>query len=118
MRQTIRYHPLHPLPGGRGAPPHADIATNWEESMDLALDHDADECVFFDLETQSLADVKAVGGRKYAADPSTRVLTADFLIDGVHHAWVPDHLWDGAIPRFDVAAATPAECRSPVVVHQ
>jgi DNA polymerase bacteriophage-type len=86
--------------------------------MRLALDHDVEECVFFDLETQSLADVKAVGGRKYASDPSTRVLTADFLIDGVHHAWVPDHLWDGAIPRFDVAAATPAGCGFPVVVHQ
>ena len=86
--------------------------------MELALDHDADECVFFDLETQSLADVKAVGGRKYAADPSTRVLTADFLIDGVHHAWVPDHLWDGPAPRIDAAAVTPAGCRFPVVVHQ
>jgi DNA polymerase len=85
--------------------------------MELALDHDPEECVFFDLETQSLADVKAVGGRKYAADPSTRVLTADFLIDGVHHAWVPDHLWDGAVPRLDVATLTPVGCRSPVVLH-
>src|SRR3954465_8590573 len=85
--------------------------------MELALDHEPDECVFFDLETQSLADIKAVGGRKYAADPSTRVLTADFLIDGVHHAWVPDHLWDGAVPPFDAAAVTPIGGRFPVVVH-
>src|SRR5262245_32886207 len=85
--------------------------------MKLALDHDADDCVFFDLETQSLADVKAVGGRKYAAHPSTRVLTADFLIDGVHHAWVPDHLWDGPPPRLEAEVVTPAGCRSPVVVH-
>ena len=85
--------------------------------MDLALDHDADDCVFFDLETQSFADIKAVGGRQYAAHPSTRVLTADFLIDGVHHAWVPDHLWDGPPPCFDAATVTSAGAGFPVIVH-
>ena len=57
--------------------------------MELVLDHDEREAVFFDLETQSFADLKKVGGRRYAADPSTRVLTAVFLIDGVHHVWIP-----------------------------
>src|SRR5262249_20375996 len=102
-------HPLRSVPfvtWRPGAPPHSPPPPFGGRSrpVQLALDHDAAECVYFDLETQSLADVKAVGGRKYAADPSTRVLTADFLIDGVHHAWVPDHLWDGPAPRFDVAA--------------
>src|SRR5258705_225176 len=111
-----RYSTVTTVTWRPGRPPIRRHHPFWEENMRLALDHDADECVFFDLETQSLADVKAVGGRKYASDSSTRVLTADFLIDGVHHAWVPDHLWDGAIPCFDVAAATPAGCRYPVVV--
>src|SRR5438309_1311024 len=86
--------------------------------MELTLDHKPDECVFFDLETQSLADIKAVGGRKYAAHPSTRVLTADFLIDGGHHAWVPDQVWGGPPPRLDVTAATPIGGRFPVVLHR
>jgi DNA polymerase len=86
--------------------------------MQLALTHDAQECVFFDLETQSLADLKQVGGRKYAADPSTRVLTADFLIDGVHHAWVPATLWPDGPPPLDVTTVTPPDLAAPVVVHQ
>ena len=87
--------------------------------MQLDLDHTPGECVFFDLETQSLADIRATGGRRYAADPSTRILTADFLIDGVHHAWIPDHLWAGSPPPgFDLASVTPAACQFPVVIHQ
>jgi DNA polymerase len=87
--------------------------------MDLVLDHDEREAVFFDLETQSFADLKKVGGRRYAADPSTRVLTAVFLIDGVHHVWIPSGLFSGSAPPFGWgnAAMTPAGCRFPVVVH-
>lgn len=45
--------------------------------------------VFFDMETQSAADLKAVGGRLYAQHPTTRVLSGVFLIDGVFHCWYP-----------------------------
>jgi DNA polymerase bacteriophage-type len=45
--------------------------------------------VFWDCETQSAAELRTVGGRLYAADPSTRVLTAVFHIDGVYHVWIP-----------------------------
>lgn len=85
--------------------------------MHLELNHEAGECVWFDLETQSLADVRKVGGRKYAEHPSTRVLTADFLIDGVHHAWIPAGLWAGGPHPIDIAAVTPAGLTAPVVVH-
>jgi DNA polymerase len=86
--------------------------------MHLELIHDPQECVFFDLETQSLANLKKVGGRKYAADLSTRVLTADFLIDGIHHAWVPNHLWTASPPPINSEMVTPPDVTLPVVVHQ
>ena len=35
-----------------------------------------------DLETWSEADLKTVGTYKYAADPSTDVLCASFVVDG------------------------------------
>jgi DNA polymerase bacteriophage-type len=87
--------------------------------MELVLDHHEREAVFFDLETQSFADLKKVGGRRYAADPSTRVLTAVFLIDSVHHVWIPCDLSSGSAPLFGWgnAAMTPAGSRFPVVVH-
>lgn len=50
---------------------------------------DAPDPVFFDLETQSAADLRAVGGRLYAAHATTRLLSAVFLIDGVYHVWMP-----------------------------
>lgn len=89
-----------------------------ENIMRLDFDHDDTECVYFDLETQSRADLKAVGGRKYTSDPSTRVLTADFLIDGVHRAWVPSTLWWGPVPEMPLSLVQPADCSRPVVVHQ
>src|SRR5262249_15448083 len=92
--------------------------TPWGGKMHLELNHDPRECVFFDVETQSLADLKKVGGRKYAADPSTRVLTADFLIDGAHHAWLPTHRWAGGPPSIDAALVRPPGMDLPVVVHQ
>lgn len=49
--------------------------------------------VYLDFETQSAADLKAVGGRKYAADPSTRVLSLVVLIDDVVITWVPSGLF-------------------------
>jgi DNA polymerase len=85
--------------------------------MHLELTHDPAECVFFDFETQSQADLKKVGGRKYAADASTRVLTADFLIDGTHHAWVPATLWPDRPPPIDATFVTPRGMDTPIVVH-
>lgn len=49
--------------------------------------------VFFDFETSSAADLKEVGGRLYAADPSTRVLSLVALIDDVVHVWIPSTLF-------------------------
>lgn len=49
--------------------------------------------VYADFETQSAADLKAIGGRLYAEDASTRVLSLVALIDGVVHVWVPSTLF-------------------------
>jgi hypothetical protein len=45
--------------------------------------------IFMDLETFSLANLKRVGGRAYANDPSTKIMCACFLVDGVYKLWVP-----------------------------
>lgn len=45
--------------------------------------------IFMDLETYSLANLKMVGGRAYANDPTTRIMCACFLVDGVYKLWVP-----------------------------
>lgn len=55
--------------------------------------------VFFDLETQSAADLRAVGGRLYALDPTTRVLSAVFYVDGVYHVWVPGYFKLKTLPN-------------------
>lgn len=44
---------------------------------------------FIDIETQSAADLPAVGGAAYAADASTRVLSLVVHCNGVTHIWVP-----------------------------
>jgi len=58
--------------------------------------------VFLDFETQSAADLRKVGGRCYAEDPSTRVLTAVILVDGVYHCWVPDYITDEYVHTADL----------------
>ena len=45
--------------------------------------------VLMDIETRSLANLKLVGGRVYADDPSTSILCACFLVEGVYHVWTP-----------------------------
>ncbi|MHB1424980.1 MAG: DNA polymerase [Gemmataceae bacterium] len=78
--------------------------------------HD-DEAVLFDLETRSTADLKAVGGRAYARDPSTQILTLVAQIDGVNHGWVPSTLWPGAVlPRIE-AVTVPKAYGDPGPVH-
>ncbi len=58
--------------------------------------------IFLDFETQSAADLRKVGGRCYAEDPSTRVLTAVALIDGVYHCWVPNYITEEKIDPADL----------------
>jgi DNA polymerase bacteriophage-type len=42
-----------------------------------------------DLETRSCADLRDLGGRRYANHPSTRILTCVALVDGVAVIWAP-----------------------------
>ena len=42
----------------------------------LDFDHAPEEVILFDVETQSAADLREVGGRIYAADPTTRPLVS------------------------------------------
>lgn len=49
--------------------------------------HD-DRVALFDLETESAADLRRVGGRVYAADPTTRVTMMVVYVDGVNYVWI------------------------------
>lgn len=85
----------------------------------LHYDHSPGDLVFFDIETQSDADLKSVGGRAYASHPSTRLLSLVALIDGVYHCWCPTHLWPGEPPKLspcDVWPDTRGEWRDGLVV--
>lgn len=72
--------------------------------------------VFFDLETRSLADLKQVGGRRYAADPSTEVMSLVCTIDGGVHVWVPSSL--GVTLPPDAEIWPDGFDRRPVYVHE
>ena len=56
--------------------------------------------VFFDFETTSACDLPARGGRLYAADPTTQILSLVLDIDRTYHVW---------IPRLDNASELPSE---------
>src|SRR5262245_5757171 len=74
----------------------------------LDFDHGPDEAIFFDVETQSAADLREVGGRIYAADPTTRPLVTVFLIGGRLVVWLPRYLWpDGNVPPLSTQAMAP-----------
>lgn len=45
--------------------------------------------VFMDVETQSTADIRKVGGKAYIRDSSTRLLSAVFRRNGFNVVWVP-----------------------------
>ncbi len=45
--------------------------------------------VFIDIETRSACDLKEEGGYKYAAHPTTRLLTVAFRIGAEDHVWLP-----------------------------
>jgi DNA polymerase len=73
------------------------------------FDHASDEVVHFDVETQSAADLREMGGRIYAADPTTRPLVTVFLVGGDRLVvWVPCYLWpDGNVPPLSTQSMTP-----------
>lgn len=74
----------------------------------LDFDHDPDEVVYFDVETQSAADLREVGGRSYAADPTTRPLVTVFLAGTQLTVWLPRYLWpNGNVPPLSAQAMTP-----------
>lgn len=56
--------------------------------------------VFFDFETTSACDLPARGGRLYAADPTTQILSLVLDVDRTYHVW---------IPRLDNASDLPSE---------
>jgi DNA polymerase len=74
----------------------------------LDFDHAPEEAVWFDIETQSAADLRESGGRLYAADPTTRPLVTVFLVGGRLVVWVPRYLWpDGNVPPLSASAMAP-----------
>ncbi len=48
--------------------------------------------VFMDIETRSHLDLRKVGGRRYAAHPSTEITVACFVHEGEGIIWVPHHV--------------------------
>ena len=75
----------------------------------LDFDHAPEEVILFDVETQSAADLREVGGRMYAADPTTRPLVTVFLADGRLVVWLPRYLWaNGCVPPLSTHAMAPA----------
>lgn len=74
-----------------------------------------DNPVFFDFETQSSADLTAVGGRLYAEDPSTRVLSLVALVDGTYHIWVPAGMF--LRPPKIVPVDAPDFIKDPIQIH-
>lgn len=45
---------------------------------------------FMDIETQSAADLRKIGGKAYINDPSTRLLSVVFMVDDRLIVWIPD----------------------------
>jgi DNA polymerase len=62
---------------------------------------DSSRPVFLDVETRSHASLRDMGGRRYAADPSTQILSAVFSLDGTIISWTPG--------RFPPTIAWPTE---------
>lgn len=67
------------------------------------------EPVYCDFETRSAASLRDLGGPRYLADPTTQVMMACFLVDGMMHVWLPAEV--GVEPALEVAAAYKADCR-------
>ena len=54
---------------------------------------------FLDYETRSHADIRQVGGRLYASDPTTEILMGAVLLGDTLHLWSP---WAGLIGDYSV----------------
>ena len=68
-----------------------------------------------DMETQSLCDIRIAGGRRYAYDPSTKLISLVALIDNTMVVWIPngklhvgaESLWPEQIsPKLPVSLFT------------
>lgn len=69
-------------------------------------DADLSKCWAMDLETQSAADLKAIGSRRYLRDPSTRIMSAAFISPhGDKFVWSP--LTDMPLPLNVVKGKLP-----------
>jgi DNA polymerase len=67
---------------------------------------DAPAVAFVDFETRSRADLKAIGGRRYAEHPSTEVVCAVIRsTHGVTDVWTPGSALPPEFLRFDALAA-------------
>jgi hypothetical protein len=69
--------------------------------------------VLFDFESSSAADLPRVGGRRYAAHESTRIVCLCCLIDGHFHLWLPGQ--EITLPAF--ADLWPGEHGPPRPLH-
>lgn len=57
------------------------VQWNWTPTVE--------RCAFVDIETQSAVDIREVGGRTYAAHPSTRICVLSMLINDQLLVWTP-----------------------------
>jgi DNA polymerase len=62
--------------------------------VNLTHDFDDSDAVFFDIETRSAADLKHVGGRRYAADPTTEILSLVWYDGTAVNVWQPGNIID------------------------
>lgn len=65
----------------------------------MKVDYDSKDVAFVDFETQSAADLRTVGGRAYASDPSTRVAMCAFLCDRGRVLWVNSEACPHRLPN-------------------
>jgi DNA polymerase len=78
--------------------------------------------VFIDLETQSVCDIE-LGGRRYAADPTTRIVSVVAMLDKQVVVWTPqvstpletESLWPPAItPVLPITVFAGPDCPEPL----
>jgi len=60
------------------------------KSITPGIDRSApDDVIFIDLETRSKCDLKVAGGRRYAKDPTTEIISVAAVVGGRLVAWFP-----------------------------
>lgn len=60
-----------------------------EYAVEVKWNYSPTDVTFMDVETQSALNVRAVGGKQYVRDPSTRLLSAVFKRNGELVSWIP-----------------------------